>query len=54
MVLEVTHAVVYDPDPDIPMWMTACGVGPLTLSIAFVCDYPSNCIACLAALEDSG
>lgn len=49
----ITHEVVWDNDPSIPMWTTTCGMGPLTVSISQVsAAITADCMGCIGALRE--
>lgn len=48
----IIHALAYDTDDaDMPMWVTHCGLGPLTASLVHVDDLVPNCMSCIAGWE---
>lgn len=43
----VTHALKYDADLVMPMWVTECGMGPITDGLIAVANHKSDCMDCV-------
>lgn len=43
----VIHELRWDNDAALPMWVTACGLGPITGPLVRVSPETANCLSCI-------